>query len=113
MKSSSIVSVALGGLMLAGSLGGTATIARADEASTLTIAAGAAAIVGALLTDNSGHSYYVRGNQRHYVSHDQAMYYRNHRGNMGGGMGRGGMNQGNMNRGDMHGGNMHGDQNHR
>ncbi len=90
--------------MLAGSLGGTATIARADEASTLAIAAGAAAIVGALLTDSSGHSYYVRGNQRHYVSHDQAMYYRNHHGNMGGG---------NMNRGNMRGGNMQGDHNHR
>jgi hypothetical protein len=106
MKSSHLASAALGGLIVLGSLGGSASIARADTASTIAIAAGAAAIVGALLTDNSGHSYYVSGNQRHYVSHNSAQYYRGHHGNMGrGNMGHGNMGYGNMgqnNRNDHH-----------
>jgi hypothetical protein len=105
MKSSHLVSTALGGLVLFGSLTGTATVAKADTASTIAIAAGAAAIVGALLTDNTGRSYYVRGNQRHYVDHNTAVYYRSHHGNNGyhggGNMGHGTMGHDNMSHGNM------------
>jgi hypothetical protein len=57
MKLSALASTTLGGLIVLSTLGGTASIAQADTASTVAIAAGAAAIVGALLTDNSGRSY--------------------------------------------------------
>jgi hypothetical protein len=112
MKSLHLVSTALGGLVLLGSLTGTATVAKADTASTIAIAAGAAAIVGALLTDNSGRSYYVRDNQRHYVDHNTAVYYRSrhgngyNNGNHYGQMNRGNMGHGNMDRGDMDHGNI-------
>jgi hypothetical protein len=99
MKLSALASTTLGGLIVLSTLGGTASIAQADTASTVAIAAGAAAIVGALLTDNSGRSYYVRGNQRHYVSHDTAQDYRGHHG--GGNMGHGNMGHGNMSHGNM------------
>ena len=97
MKLSSMLSsTAFGGLIVLSTLGGSASIAQADTASTIAIAAGAAAIVGALLTDNSGHSYYVQNNQRHYVSHDQAEYYHNHHGNGNMNHGGGNYNHGNM-----------------
>jgi hypothetical protein len=52
--------------------------AQADTTSTALIIAGAAAIVGALLVDSSNRSYYVRDNQRYYVTQDEANYYRGH-----------------------------------
>ena len=78
MKISSIILPALGGLLVLGSIGGTPTAAKADTASTIAIAAGAAAIVGALLTDGNNHPYYVRNNQRYYVTQQEAQYYRGH-----------------------------------
>ena len=53
--------------------------AAADTQSTAAIIAGAAAIVGALLSDNSGNQYYVNDGYRHYVNRDVANYYRSHR----------------------------------
>lgn len=50
--------------------------ASADEASTAAIIAGAAAIVGAILYDNSGQPYYVQDGRHHYISDAQANYYR-------------------------------------
>ena len=94
MNTSRLISLPLAGLITLGTLGGTATVAQADTASTAAIAIGAAAIVGALLTDNSGRSYYVNGNQRHYVSHDTATYYRSHHGNGNHGYSGNGNNQG-------------------
>jgi hypothetical protein len=112
MKSSHIASTALGAMIALGSFGAATAPAVADTASTAAIAIGAAAIIGALLTDNSGRSYYVRGNQRHYVSHDTAVYYRSHRG--GYGNNRGGQMHGNMGQGNMGHGNMgHDDHNDR
>jgi hypothetical protein len=106
MKSSHLLSTTLGGLIALSTFGMTAAPAAADTGSTIAIAAGAAAIVGALLSDSSGRSYYVQGNQRHYVSHDQAVYYRSHHGNgnmgHGGNMGRGNMGHGNMGHDDHH-----------
>lgn len=97
---SRIVSTALGGFIALGALTGVPSVAKADTASTAAIIAGAAAIVGALLIDNnSGRSYYVRGNQRHYVSHDTAMYYRQHHGNGNNGN-RGNGNYGNRGNGN-------------
>ena len=52
--------------------------AKADTASTIAIAAGAAAIVGALVYDSSNHPYYVRNNRRYYVTQQEATYYRGH-----------------------------------
>jgi hypothetical protein len=76
MKLSSLVLPALGGLLVLGSVGGTPTAAKADTASTIAIAAGAAAIVGALLYDGNNHPYYVRNNHRYYVTQQEAQYYR-------------------------------------
>ncbi len=99
MTSSHLVSTTLGGLIALSTFGMTAAPAAADTNASMI--AGAAAIVGALLSDNSGRSYYVQSNQRHYVSHDQAMYYRSHhRGNMGHGYGNMGHGNGNMGRGN-------------
>ena len=50
--------------------------AAADEASTAAIVGGLAAIVGAILYDNSGHPYYVRDGHRNYVSNSDANAYR-------------------------------------
>ena len=117
MNTSRLFSLPLAGLITLGTLGGTAAVAQADTASTAAIAIGAAAIVGALLTDNSGRSYYVNGNQRHYVSHDTAMYYRGHHGG-GGYHGNSGYGNnhgygGNQGYGNNHGGNNgHDDHNH-
>jgi hypothetical protein len=110
MKSSHLVSTALGGLIALGSVAGIATPAKADTGSTIAIAGAAALIVGSLLSDSSGRSYYVRNNQRHYVSHDTAVYYRSHHGggNYGGGYNGGGYNRGGnmghgMDRNNIHG----------
>ncbi len=78
MKFSSVLLPALGGLLVLGSIGGTPTAAKADTASTVAIAAGAAAIVGALLYDGNNHPYYVRNNHRYYVTQNEAQYYRGH-----------------------------------
>ena len=78
MKLSAIVLPALSGLLLLGSVGGTQAPAKADTTSTALIAAGAAAIVGALLYDSNNHPYYVRDNHRYYVSQSEANYYREH-----------------------------------
>jgi hypothetical protein len=50
----------------------------ADTASTVAIAAGAAAIVGALLYDSNDRPYYVRNNHRYYVTQPEEQYYRVH-----------------------------------
>ncbi|MGP6156763.1 MAG: hypothetical protein ACLPYS_04465 [Vulcanimicrobiaceae bacterium] len=70
-------------LVVASALLGTAAVslsgaAQANTTSTIAIAAGAAAIVGALLIDGNNQPYYIYNNQRHYVSQDQANYYRQH-----------------------------------
>lgn len=78
MKLSRIVLPALSGLLLVGSVGGVQAPAKADTTSTVLIAAGAAAIVGALLYDGNNHPYYVRDNHRYYVTQDEAQYYRGH-----------------------------------
>ena len=78
MKSSLLISTALGGFILLGSLGGTQTAAKADTASTAAIVLGAAAITGALLYDANNHPYYVRSNRRYYVTQPEAQYYRSH-----------------------------------
>ena len=52
--------------------------AKADTGSTVAIAAGAAAIVGALLYDNNRRPYYVRNDRRYYVTQSEANYYRGH-----------------------------------
>jgi len=73
-----IVSISLGGLLLAGSLGETQAVAGANTASTAAIAAGAAAIVGPLLFDSNNRPYYVRDGHRYYVTQSEAQYYRSH-----------------------------------
>jgi hypothetical protein len=78
MQYSRLFSTALGGLLVAGTLGATQLPAKADTASTAAIVGGAAAIVGALLYDGSNHPYYVRDNHRYYVTQDEAQYYRSH-----------------------------------
>jgi hypothetical protein len=78
MQYSRLFSTALGGLLVAGSLGATQMPAKADTASTAAIVGGAAAIVGALLYDSSNHPYYVRDNHRYYVTQNEAQYYRSH-----------------------------------
>lgn len=78
MKLSSIALPALGGLLALGSIAGTSLPAKANTASTVAIAAGAAAIVGALLYDGNNHPYYVRNNHRYYVTQQEAQYYRGH-----------------------------------
>jgi hypothetical protein len=78
MKLSAIILPALSGLLVLGSVGGTQAPAKADTASTVAIAAGAAAIVGALLYDSNNHPYYVRDNHRYYVTQNEANYYREH-----------------------------------
>lgn len=81
MKSSRLVSTALGGLLTLGVFAGTPVVAKADTASTAAIVAGAAAIVGALVYDSNNHPYYVRNNRRYYVTQQEAQYYRSrHRG---------------------------------
>ena len=64
----------LGGLLVLGTLGGAPTAAMADTASTVAIAAGAAAIVGALLYDSNNRPYYVRNNHRYYVTQPEEQY---------------------------------------
>jgi hypothetical protein len=59
MKFPRLISTAFGGLLVLGTLGGAPTAAKADTASTVAIAAGAAAIVGALLYDSNNRPYYV------------------------------------------------------
>jgi hypothetical protein len=71
-------STALGALLTVGALGGEPIAAKADTASTVAIAAGAAAIVGALLYDGNSRPYYVRNNHRYYVTSGEASYYRSH-----------------------------------
>jgi hypothetical protein len=78
MKISSLALPALGGLLILGSVTGNPAPAKADTASTVAIAAGAAAIVGALLYDGNNHPYYVRNNHRYYVTQNEAQYYRQH-----------------------------------
>lgn len=78
MINNRILSTALGGLLVTASFAATPQPARADTASTAAIAAGAAAIVGALVYDSSNHPYYVRDNHRYYVSAGEAQYYRAH-----------------------------------
>lgn len=78
MKPLRLATSALGGLLLAGTLGGAPIAARADTASTAAIVAGAAAIVGALIYDSNNHPYYVRNNRRYYVTPQEAQYYRAH-----------------------------------
>ncbi len=78
MQYSRLLSTALGGLLVASALGGTQTPAKADTASTVAIAAGAAAIVGALLYDGNNRPYYIRDNHRYYVTSGEAGYYRSH-----------------------------------
>jgi hypothetical protein len=73
-----IMSSGLGAIILVGNFSGIPAPAKADTTSTVLIAAGAAAIVGALLYDSSSHPYYVRDNQRYYVTHNEALYYRSH-----------------------------------
>jgi len=51
---------------------------QADTTSTVLIAAGAAAIVGALLMDSNNRPYYVSNNRRYYVTQNEATYYRSH-----------------------------------
>jgi len=68
---------AIGSLVLAGTFVAPQP-AVADTASTIAIAAGAAAIVGALLIDNNNRPYYVRDNRRYYVTQNEAQYYRAH-----------------------------------
>ncbi len=74
----SLAAAAAGTTLLAAISFGLPRPAQADTASTMAIAAGAAAIVGALLIDGNGHPYYVRDNRRYYVSQDEASYYRSH-----------------------------------
>jgi hypothetical protein len=78
MNVSRRASTAAGAILVAATLGGAPQVARADTASTVAIAAGAAAIVGALLYDSSNHPYYVRDGHRYYVTQDEARYYRSH-----------------------------------
>ena len=78
MKFPRLVSTVLGALLILGTLEGIRTAAKADTASTAAIAAGAAAIIGALLYDGNNHPYYVRNNHRYYVTQSEAQYYRGH-----------------------------------
>jgi hypothetical protein len=78
MMQRSLAATAAGTTLLAAVSFGMPRPAQADTASTVAIAAGAAAIVGALLSDGSGHPYYVRNNRRYYVTQDEASYYRSH-----------------------------------
>jgi len=81
MKAQQLLSTALGGVLVAGALATSSIPAAADTASTAAIAAGAAAIVGALLYDGSNHPYYIRNGHRYYVTAAEANAYRSrHRG---------------------------------
>jgi hypothetical protein len=71
-------SLAIGSALVAVTTVSLPAPAKADTASTLLIAAGAAAIVGALLTDSNNHPYYVSNNRRYYVTQNEATYYRSH-----------------------------------
>jgi hypothetical protein len=73
-----IQTIAIGGALVATATVSMSAPAKADTASTLLIAAGAAAIVGALLVDSNQHPYYVKNNQRYYVTQNEATYYRAH-----------------------------------
>ena len=68
----------LAGALALGSFAVAATPAKADATSTALIAAGAAAIIGALLYDGNGRPYYVRGGHRYYVTQSEANFYRSH-----------------------------------
>jgi hypothetical protein len=79
MKNHRIVSALLAGaILIGGALGPMTQPAKADTASTAAIVAGAAAIVGALLIDNSNRPYYVNGGRRYYVTQSEANYWRQH-----------------------------------
>jgi hypothetical protein len=78
MKSLPFVPITLAAFLGFGAISGAPTVAKADTTSTLLIAAGAAAIVGALLYDGNNRPYYVRSNHRYYVTQDEAQYYRGH-----------------------------------
>ena len=78
MKLSHFGSSALGALLALGALNQTQTAAKADTASTVAIAAGAAAIVGTLLYDSNRQPYYVRNHRHYYVSQSEANYFRGH-----------------------------------
>jgi hypothetical protein len=70
--------VVLGTAILAAATIAVPRAAQADTTSTALIAAGAAAIVGALLTDGNNHPYYVKDNHRYYVTQNEANYYGAH-----------------------------------
>ncbi len=78
MNTFRLISSTFGALFLMATIEQTQMAAQADTASTAAIAAGAAAIAGALLYDASNHPYYVRDNHRYYVTAGEANYYRNH-----------------------------------
>jgi hypothetical protein len=78
MKSNRLTEVALAALVITGAVGGTQSAVRADTASTAAIAAGAAAIVGAILYDGNNRPYYVRDHHRYYVTRAEEGYYRGH-----------------------------------
>ena len=69
--------------------------AQADTASTVAIAAAAAAIVGTLLVDSNKQTYYVKNGKHVYVNKSTADYYRAH-GNRGGRQQGGGQRGGQM-----------------
>lgn len=78
-----VINDSLKGLVLGAALVGTTFVAiprpaQADTTSTVLIAAGAAAIVGALLLDANNRPYYVKNNHRYYVTQSEANYYRSH-----------------------------------
>ncbi|MFY9781892.1 MAG: hypothetical protein WAJ85_15455 [Candidatus Baltobacteraceae bacterium] len=76
----SLKGIAVGIALVAGLTATVPQPARADTTSTVLIAAGAAAIVGALLIDANNRPYYVNDNRRYYVTQSEATYYRSHRG---------------------------------
>jgi len=76
MKVHQLISTALGGILVAGTLATSSIPAAADTGSTAAIAVGAAAIVGALLYDGNNRPYYVRNNHRYYVTAGEANAYR-------------------------------------
>ena len=78
MNATRLLSSGLAGFCLIGTVSGMPTAAKADTASTAAIAAGAAAIVGALLYDSSNRPYYIRNNHRYYVTQSEAQQYRSH-----------------------------------
>ncbi len=73
-----IQTIAIGSALVAAASVSMSAPAKADTTSTLLIAAGAAAIVGAILIDSNQHPYYVKNNQRYYVTQNEVTYYRAH-----------------------------------